>query len=129
MQLSAGQHLLHDTPAPGVHVGRFTRPDMRLALDDPNIEDCPLYLDLRACALDGLANGQTLILNFGLVTFFPTVFYRFLLKVRETVAAAHGRLVLCGLTPLVHDGVTLFRGERLFDITTTEEQALARLRA
>jgi hypothetical protein len=129
MELSAGQHLLCETPAPGVRVGRFTRPDMRPALDEPNTEDCPLYHDLRACALDTMPRGDALVLNLGLVVVFPTVFYRFLLKVRETVAAAKGRLVLCGLTPYAQEGMALFRGERLFEIATTEEQALHRLRS
>jgi anti-anti-sigma regulatory factor len=124
MELTNGRNLLVERPAPGVWVGRFTRPDPREQLDGAGIEDCDLYQDLASAVLGGLAAGDALVLNFALVYWFPTSFYQVLLQVRAEVLKKGARLLLCGFTPEAQESVRLFKGDHVFEITHTEEQAV-----
>ena len=85
-----GRHVLVERAREGVWVVRFVRADLRDQLyDDADADACPLFQQLFERALAHLQEGQTVILNFGLVEQFPAAFYRCLLKVREVVAARH----------------------------------------
>jgi anti-anti-sigma regulatory factor len=124
MEISNGRLVVVDRLAAGVRAARFTRPDNRAQLDAADIEDSPLFQDLLGAALEGLSPGDALVLNFGLVTRFPTAFYRLLLRVREAVQSRHARLFLCGMSAEILEGVHLFKGEKLFDLVANEDQAL-----
>jgi anti-anti-sigma regulatory factor len=120
-----GRNLLVECPRDGVRVVRFVRADLRDQLDDDaDAEACPLYQELLARALAGLREGQTVILNFGLVEQFPTAFYRCLLKVREEVAAHNARLLLCRLSDEHEEIFRLFKASQLFRVSTTEARAV-----
>jgi anti-anti-sigma regulatory factor len=124
MELSNGRNLLVERPATGVWVVRFTRPDPRTQLDGSGIEDCDLYKDLHAAVLSGLAPGETVVMNFALVFWFPTAFYQVLLQAREGILNRKARLVLCGFIPEVQESIRLFKGDKVFEIAHTEEQAV-----
>ncbi len=124
MELSKGQHLLVDSPAKGVWVARFTRPDLRVELDGAGVEDCELYQDLAATILNRVASGDSVVLNFGMVYWFPTAFYQVLLQFREALQSRKCRLFLCGFSPEIQESIRLFKGDKVFKITHTEEQAV-----
>ena len=115
-----------DDPAPGVRVARFAHPNNLPHLYDSRaaIEESPLYQALRTEALDGLAPGGAVVLNFGLVEPFPTAFYRLLLKVHEQVTAAGGRVFLCCLTPNVRECLALM-GDRVYAGRVRESEGQA----
>ncbi len=125
MENRGSGHLFVDTPAAGVYVVRFGRPDLREQLcDDADIAGCELFQELEGQVLRGLAAGDTLVLNLGLVEPFPTPLYRCLLKVRELVNQRRARLVLCRLSAEHREVFELFKAFRLFQVTSTEAQAL-----
>ncbi len=108
-----------------VVVARFVRPDMRDALYDYEaIPDTALFKELDTNAIKPLPKGGTLILNFGLVDWFPTAFYRLLLRVREEVQAKGCRVMLCCLTEHVKEGFELMRGDKVFEVHSTEKRAV-----
>jgi hypothetical protein len=107
----------------GVRVVRFTRPDLREHVDG-NAEDTVLFRALRNKVLGGLMEGQTLVLNLGLIELFPTALYNCLLKIRAFVLARKARLILCRLSPEHEEIFDLFRAARLFDVARTEAQAV-----
>src|SRR5262245_56200704 len=114
-----------ERPREGVWVVRFIRADLRAQLDDAgDALACPLYQELFERALAEVGEGQTVILNFGLVEQFPTAFYRCLLKVRQVMAARSARLILCRLSHEHEELFRLFKGYQLFRITTTESRAI-----
>src|SRR5262249_50261114 len=126
MDIQSERNVVCDTPSPGVRVVRFVRPDLRPQLyDQEAISDCSLYRDLDAVALANLAVGEAVIINLGLIDWFPTAFYRLLLKVRETDQARNARLVLCCFTPNVRECFDLMGGGRLFEIRATEANAVS----
>jgi anti-anti-sigma regulatory factor len=117
-------NLVCDPLGPRARVVRFVRPDVRPGLYDQDaIEECSLYRELDAAALAGLAAGGTLVLNFGLIDWFPTAFYRLLLKVREATQARGARLLLCCLTPNVRECFDLMGGAKLFEVRASEARA------
>lgn len=124
MELSKSQNLLVDNSTAGVRVVRLTRPDLRVQIDGAGIEDCELYQDLAETVLNQLADGESVVLNFGLVYWFPTAFYQVLLQFREAVNKRKGRLFLCGFSPEIQESIRLFKGDKVFKITHTEEQAV-----
>jgi anti-anti-sigma regulatory factor len=117
--------LITDTPAAGVHVVRFARPDLREQLgEDADTISCELFQELEGQVLRRLVAGETLVLNLGLVEPFPTGLYRYLLKVREVVNQRRARLVLCRLSAEHREIFELFKAFRLFQVTRTEAEAL-----
>jgi hypothetical protein len=119
------RHMLVERARESVWVVRFVRADLRDQLyDEAEADACPLFQELFEQALAHLREGQTVILNFGLVEQLPTAFYRCLLKVREVVASRHARLLLCRLSPEHEEIFRLFKGFDLFGVTTTEGRAL-----
>ena len=119
-------NLICESPATDVRVARFLRPDLRPALyDHGTVAETTLYKELHAGAIAGLPEGGTLILNFGLVDWFPTVFYSLLLQTLQDVRAKHAHLVLCFLTPNVREGFDLIGGGKLFEVHSTEAKAVA----
>jgi anti-anti-sigma regulatory factor len=124
MGTSTERNVVCDAPKPGVRVVRFVRPDLRPHLyDQGHITDCSLYREIDN-ALAGLAAGETVIVNFGLVDWFPTAFYRLLLALREAALARSARLVLCCFTPNVQEGFELMGGPKVFETTTAEAKAV-----
>jgi hypothetical protein len=119
-------NIVCDTPSPGIRVLRFVRPDLREHLYDKEAtRDCSLYRELEEAALSDLAEGQTVILNFGLIDPFPTRFYSLLLQVREVAAARKARLLLCCFSANVRECFDLMGGSKKFEIRTTEANALS----
>ena len=126
MDIHTERNVVCDTPSPSVRVVRFVRPDMRAHLQDQEaITDCSLYREVDAAALADLAAGNSVVINFGLIDWFPTAFYRLLLKVRETVQARDARLLLCCFTPNVRECFDLMGGGKLFEIRATEAKAIS----
>jgi anti-anti-sigma regulatory factor len=123
MAMIKGKFLFLATRIRGIRFVRFAHTDLNRHLDG-NIDDCPLYQELRERVLDGLVQGETLVLNFGLVERFPAAFYACLLKVRSVVLGAKAHLVLCRLSPEQLEILKLFQADRLFHIQSTEGQAL-----
>jgi anti-anti-sigma regulatory factor len=118
--------LICDTPNPSVRVVRFIRPDLRPQLyDQEAIADCTLYREFAAAALVGLGSGQTVVINFGIVDWFPTAFYRVMLVLREAIHAQNARMLLCCLTPSVRECFDLMGGGKIFEIRATEASAIA----
>jgi anti-anti-sigma regulatory factor len=125
MNIQSVRNVVCDTPSPGVRVVRFARPDLRPQLyDQEAIADCSLYRELDAAALANLAAGEAAVINFGLIDWFPTAFYRLLLKVREAVQARNAQLLLCCFTPNVRECFDLMGGGKLFEIRATEANAV-----
>src|SRR5262249_23266339 len=95
METLRERHIVREIPRPGVRVIRFVCPDLREPIDDAeSISECTLYRELQAAALADLSEGETMVLNFGLIDWFTSAFYRLLLKVREAVQARKAHLVL-----------------------------------
>ena len=125
MNIQTKQNIVCDTPNAGIRVVRFVRPDLRPQLyDQEAITDCSLFRELDAAALADLPAGDTVVINFGLIDWFPTAFYRLLLKVREAVQACNARLLLCCFTPNVQECFELMGGGKLFEITATEAKSV-----
>lgn len=124
MELSAGQNLLVERPSAKVWVARLTRPDLREELDGAGVEECKLYQDLSATIVNRMASGDSVVLNFGLVHWFPTEFYQALLQLREAINKKKGRLFLCGFSPEIQESIRLFKGDKVFKVSHTEEQAV-----
>ncbi len=124
MELSTGRNLVVERPTANVWAARFIRPDLRVQLDGAGIEDCDLYQDIHKTILHQIEPGHVLVLNFALVYYFPTAFYQVLLQLRSNILKKQARLVLCGFIPEVQESIRLFKGDKVFEITHTEEQAV-----
>lgn len=123
--MDAERQLVCDRPAAGVRVVRFIRPDVRPQLYDADpIADCSLYKELRSVALDHLAAGEAIVLNLGLIDWFPTAFYQLLVQAHRDTQARGARLVLCCMTPNVRECFTLMRGDKVFEVRETESRAV-----
>jgi anti-anti-sigma regulatory factor len=117
--------LVSETPANGVFVVRFTHPDLREQLcNDADVAGSELFRLLEAQVLTTLEADNTLVLNLGLVERLSTPLYRCLLKVRETVKQRGALLLLCRLSGHCREVFELFEGFRLFQVVSTEAQAL-----
>jgi anti-anti-sigma regulatory factor len=126
MDIQSKRNMVCDTPGAGIRVVRFVRPDLRPQLyDQQAIGDCSLFRELEAAALAGLAAGETVVINFGLIDWFPTAFYRLLLRVREVIQARNARLLLCCFTPNVQECFDLMGGGKCFEVRPTEASALS----
>jgi anti-anti-sigma regulatory factor len=119
-------NILFEKPAEKVWVARFLRPDLRGALyDHEAVAETSLYKELQAGALDGLPKGGTLILNFGLIDWFPTAFFRLLIQALQDTRALEARILLCCLSENVGEGFETMGGRKLFEVHATEARALA----
>jgi anti-anti-sigma factor len=117
---------LVESPADTIRVARFLRPDVREALyDNEAIPETSLYKELFAGAIDGLPSGGVVILNFGLIDWFPTSFYRLLIQALQDVRARGGRITLCCLSENVKEGFEIMGGPKLFEAHSTEARAIA----
>jgi anti-anti-sigma regulatory factor len=125
MTATNSRNLVLDCPCDGVWVVRFARPDLRDDLyEDADAEISPLYQELWTRLLVKVREGQTVVLNFGLVEPFATAFYRCLLKVREVLAARGAHLILCQLSRDIEAVFHLLKGFRTFRVTATERGAV-----
>jgi hypothetical protein len=127
MAINPQRSLIEETVFPGVQVIRFLRPDLREQLEEDG-DECALFRELRAGIVGTLKEGETLVLNLGLVEPVPSAFYSCLLRVRELVLARRARLLLCRLSPEHQELFQLFHANRLFQVTGTEAQALSTAR-
>jgi hypothetical protein len=126
MQVHGMPNLVCDRLGSGIRVVRFIRHDLRHALDQEPIEDCPLYRELDALVLTHLGQGEALIINFGLIEWYTSAFHRFLLKTSETVQARKARLLLCCLNhEFVRKGFHLMSdGGKGFEVAAWEGDAV-----
>ncbi len=132
MRIHVSENLIVERAGYGVRVVRFTRPDLRKFLyEDADIEDSPLFREIREMAVDDLPKGWTLVINLGLIEWLPAAFYRCLLQCRQLLLARSARLVLSGLSDEHMELFRLLQGHRVFTITSTEAEAIrtARLNA
>src|SRR4051812_43076706 len=126
MGAEAVRQVVCDAPAPNVRVARFVRPDVRDGLyDQESIADCAVYRELHAALLADLPRGGTAILNLGLIDYFPTAFYRLLMRLNEEVKGRGVRLLFCGLTPNVREGFDLMGGDHTFRGQVRESESRA----
>lgn len=117
--------LVVENRGPGVRVLRFIHPDLRdQAYDAGDIERCRLFVDIKAGALSYISEKEVLIVNLGLVEYFPTVLYSILLKAREILTAHRGGVILCGANAQTREILELFKASRLFAVVKTEEEAV-----
>ena len=119
-------NIVSDRPNPKTWVVRFARPDLRAVLYDSSpISDCELYQELRSAVLSKLEPGETLVVNFGLLEWMPSIFFILLIEMRNEVATKEAKLVLCNFPPLIRESFDVMGGSRLFDVRATEARAVA----
>jgi anti-anti-sigma regulatory factor len=119
-------NIIIESPSDTIRIARFLRPDVREALyDQEAIPETSLYKELHAGAISGLPKGGTVILNFGLIDWFPTAFYRILIQALQDARGLGGRIVLCCLTENVKEGFEMMAGRKLFEVFSTEARAIA----
>jgi anti-anti-sigma factor len=119
-------NLIFENVSESVFVARFLRPDVREAMyDHEAIGETSLFKELREGGISQLPPGGTLILNFGLIDWFPTAFYRVLIQTLHEVRARGGRLILCCLTANVKEGFEMMSGHKLLEVHNTEARAIA----
>jgi len=93
----------------------------RSLLEEETLRD--VHLELTRLPTRG---GRTrLLLDFAAVEHLSSVFVTTLMKLRELVRAAGGRLALCGLRPNVAELFRLTGADRAFAIYADELEALA----
>jgi anti-anti-sigma regulatory factor len=119
------KNIVIERPRDGVWVVRFARPDLFDQLyADADADVSPLYQELWRRVLARVQEGESVVLNFGLVEPFSTAFYRCLLKVREVLASRGARLVLCQLSAEHEEVFQLFKGFGIFRVVPTESRAV-----
>jgi hypothetical protein len=111
--------------APGVQVVRIAQPDLGLSLDGEGlVHQGELFHELYDTVLATLGEGETLVLNLGLVESFPPSFVGFLLWVRQVVRVHKGRLILCRLEWDHQHTLQTAPIRPPFHITRTEAEAI-----
>lgn len=126
MAATTTPQIVCDRISPEIRVARFLRPDVRDALyDQESIADCSLFLELHEATLANSSPGDAVIVNCGLIDFFPTAFYRLLLRLKDEVAVRNGRLMLCCLTPNIKEGFELMGGATTFRGQVFESESRA----
>jgi anti-anti-sigma regulatory factor len=126
--LSEGRNFLIDRPVTGVWIARLTRPDMRKQLDGADSEDTALYRDLEMNLLPLLQPDNCFILNLGLVDHFPNELYQVLLLLRHFLVESRVRFIICNPSLAVMETIKLRRADQIFEMATTEEEAIRRAR-
>jgi hypothetical protein len=119
-----GKYVLCHTPKPGVRVVRFLWPDNRDQLYDGNEETCGLYQDLNATALAGVTDGETVVFNFALVEWFPSMFYSILLVAEKALKPRNARIVVCNLEAKLRTGFDVMNVRQKFPVAVSEERAV-----
>ena len=105
-------------------VVRVTRPDLRSRLhDSAEIEQCESYRDLADSVLHQLAERETVVLNLGLVEPHPSIFYRYLLKVRDGIREKKAKLIVCSARADVQEMFDLLKASEIFTFVESEERA------
>lgn len=123
-------NILCEVIADNISVARFLRPDVREALyDHEAIAETSLYKELHEGVIRGLPKGGTVILNFGLIDWFPTAFYRLLIQAFQDTRALGGRIVVCCLTQNVKEGFDIMGGGKLVEAHSTEAKAIAAVKS
>jgi anti-anti-sigma regulatory factor len=118
--------LVCDRTHPRVRIVRFTYPDLRdLLYDGEPVTESTLFKSLSAAALADLGSKQAVVLNFGLVEWFPSIFFGLLLDASRIVQTAGSRLILCCLPPSVREPFDVMGGGKLFEVRATEARAVA----
>jgi anti-anti-sigma regulatory factor len=126
MEISLWGNLIVGAWPPGVQVVRFARPDLDEWLKHaPDIESCALFQELREMALDGLGQGQTLVLNLALVEFASVEFLKLLLLIQRVVGAYQARLILCRAGTALVERLRNFGLLGRFEMAATEREAVA----
>lgn len=123
MSTQAETHLVCDRSYPGVHIVRFTHPDLRRLLDQEPITESTLFKELDRASLSKLGANETLVLNFGLVTWYGSAFHRALMAISDEVKARNAKLLLCCLTPIIREFFDIMGG-RTFEVRAAESSAV-----
>ena len=125
MEISMCGNLIVGNRAPGVRVVRIAQPDLGGALDGGRqAHHGELFQELYDTVLATLGEGETLVLNVGLVESFPPAFYGFLAWVRQVVRLSKARLILCRLAPESQQTLLTASFSPPFAIAQTEEEAI-----
>jgi anti-anti-sigma regulatory factor len=124
MAIDAWTNLITQTVQERIHVVRFLRPDLREQLEEDG-DDNALLRELRMELLPALHEGDTVVLNLGLVEIFPTAFYACLLRFREAVLTIQAHLLLCRLSEEHQEIFRLFNAHRLFHVLESEAHAVS----
>ena len=119
--------VVSDRPNPRVRVVRLARPDPRSAIYDGQPSQCELARDIRAAAFADLGPGDGVVLNCGLLEWFPSVLFQVFLDLRNEAQTKGGRFVLCRLPSDVREAFDVMGGGRLFEVRATEARAVAEL--
>jgi anti-anti-sigma regulatory factor len=116
-----------DQIKPTVRVVRFLRPDLRdLIYDGDPVTECSLYKELDLIGkLSTLAAGDTLIVNFAMIDWFPSMFYQILLALRVEIQRKQAHLIFCCLPPNVRESFDIMGGSRTFEVRATEIRAIS----
>jgi len=77
-----------------------------------------------ARVLVGVRSAPKIVVNLSLLETASSTFVNDLVRLQETVQAANGRLVLCGLQPVVRAVFRVTNLERHFDFFDDEESAV-----
>ena len=120
-------NVVSDRPNPRVRVVRIARPDPRPALYDGEPSGCELARDVRAAAFADLGPGDGVVLNCGLLEWFPSVLFQILLDLRHEAQSRDARFMLCRLPVDVREAFDVMGGGRLFEVRATEARAVAEL--
>jgi len=119
--------VVSDRPNSRVRVVRIARPDPRSAIYDAEPSQCELVRDIRAAAIADLGPGDGVVLNCGLLEWFPSVLFQVFIDVRSETLAKGGKLVLCRVPADIREAFDLMGGSRLFEVRATETRAVAEL--
>jgi anti-anti-sigma factor len=88
-------------------------------------------LDLENSAIDRVGEmlvrtrgAPRVIVNFHAVEYLGSTFLNRLIILHKRITAAGGKLVLCGLNPVIEEIIRVTRLDGLFDLSGDQEQAL-----
>lgn len=123
----AAPTVVSDRPNPRVRVVRLARPDPRSAIYDGEPSQCELARDIRAAVFADLGPGDGVVLNCGLLEWFPSVLFQVFLDLRTEAQSKGGKFILCRLPVDVREAFDVMGGGRLFEVRATEARAVAEL--